>query len=110
MPFDHYNPLSPLLLFIFALPPPSPPHSFSPSLPFLVLDGKLLTRAVVAAVHHVCKEWTENLPSLTCPRQRFDISIYSAKNGRRKMEDRHSICMDINTLYGLKVFCLMCIL
>ena len=69
----------------------------------LVLDGKLLARAVVTAVHEICQEWRKTLPPLTCPRERREFSIYAMKNGRRKMEDRHSICVDLNSLYGLKV-------
>ena len=63
----------------------------------------LLAVATVRAAHTVCQRWVESLGPLTCPRSRPDFSAFCMKNKRRKMEDRHSICLDINTLYGIKV-------
>lgn len=68
-----------------------------------VLDAKLLAKVVAEAVLKVCGEWQTSLPTLTCPKLRRELSIYAAKNTRRKMEDRHSICVDINSLYNIKV-------
>lgn len=82
---------------------PSPATSYCVCFFLLVLDGKLLARAVVTAVHEICQEWSRTLPLLTCPRERREISIFASRNGRRKMEDRHSICADLNSLYGFKV-------
>ena len=69
----------------------------------LVLDGNLLVFNTVQTLHCVCKEWLENLPLLVCSKERPEFFINSAKNTRRKMEDRHSVCVDLNTLYGIKV-------
>ena len=66
-------------------------------------DEKLLALATVQATHKLCQRWAETLGPLSCPRSRPNLSISAMKNTRRKMEDRHSVCLDINTLYGLKV-------
>ena len=66
-------------------------------------EGRKLTLATIQAVHNVCQKWSVELPTLVCPRRRPEFSVYAIKNTRRKMEDRHSICVDLNTLYGFSV-------
>ena len=66
-------------------------------------DGKLLALATVQAVYRTCQEWATQLPKLVCANNRPPFSVHAVKNTRRKMEDRHYICVDINTLYGFKV-------
>ena len=70
---------------------------------FSVLDGKLLVLSTIQTVHQVCRDWLEELPSLVCSRERPEFYVHAIRNARRKMEDRHSVCVDLNTLYGLKV-------
>ena len=55
-------------------------------------------------VHKVCQEWLQDLPPLICCRGRPEFALSTLKNGRRKMEDRHSVCVDVNTLYDFKVW------
>ena len=59
--------------------------------------------ALLCAVHQVCSEWVEQLPQLTQVPGEIEISFHAIKNTRRKMEDRHALCVDINSLFGLKV-------
>ena len=59
--------------------------------------------ALLAAILEICQEWSETLPELTQIPGDIELSVYAIKNTRRKMEDRHAICVDINTLFGLKV-------
>eukprot|EP00731_Ephydatia_muelleri_P023649 Em0015g1232a len=66
------------------------------------LDGALVAKSLVEVIHQVCSDWNKSLPKLTCPSERTELSIYGLKNGRRKMEDRYSLCVDLNSLYGLK--------
>ncbi len=55
-------------------------------------------------LHSVCEEWAASLPLMTAPVDKVDLSIFAIKNTRRKMEDRHALCVDVNALFGLKVW------
>ena len=59
--------------------------------------------ATVQAVYRTCQEWATQLPKLVCANKRPPFSVHAVKNTRRKMEDRHYICVDVNTLFGFKV-------
>ena len=54
-------------------------------------------------VHEVCAEWNTEFPSLMAPKQKIELSLFGIKNNRRKMEDRHALCVDVNSLFSLKV-------
>ena len=60
---------------------------------------------LLAAILSVCQEWAESLPHLTQVPGSIELSLHAIKNSRRKMEDRHAVCVDINSLFGLKVCC-----
>ena len=68
-----------------------------------VLDAQLMAAALAKMVVDVCEEWSRELPPLFCARNRPIFSVYSMKNNRRRMEDRYSLCVDINSLFGLEV-------
>lgn len=68
-----------------------------------VLSATAVGSALLAAILDVCREWTESLPQLTQVPGNIELSVHAIKNTRRKMEDRHAVCVDINSLFGLKV-------
>lgn len=74
---------------------------------FCLLLAVLSTAAVgsvlLAAILDVCQQWAESLPQLTQVPGNIELSLHAIKNTRRKMEDRHAVCVDINSLFGLKV-------
>lgn len=73
------------------------------SSPAPVLNGNLVSAALLSAIKHVCSKWVKGLPQLTQVPGEIEISFHAIKNTRRKMEDRHALCVDINSLFGLKV-------
>lgn len=77
-----------------------PPHSS-----ITELDSELVAKGLLDAIRRVCEEWAESLPVLTTPGPdaKCDLSLYAMKNTRRKMEDKHALCVDVNSLFGLKV-------
>ena len=80
------------------------PQRHSPSsLPPLELDCRLVGTAVLDIVHRVCKAWHLDFPLLTAPKLKIELSLFGMKNNRRKMEDRHALCVDVNSLFSLKV-------
>lgn len=68
-----------------------------------VLSAVAVGSALLAAILNVCREWSESLPHLTQVPGSIELSVHAIKNTRRKMEDRHAVCVDINSLFGLKV-------
>lgn len=75
----------------------------SSCLPTLELDSRLIGTAVLDIVHQVCKEWNLSFPTLMAPKHKIELSLFGMKNNRRKMEDRHALCVDVNSLFSLKV-------
>ena len=72
-----------------------------------VLSAVAVAKALLAAIEGVCQSWAESLPALTQVPGRIELSVQAIRNNRRKMEDRHAVCVDINSLFGLEV-CLCC--
>lgn len=62
-----------------------------------------MSAALLSAIKHVFSKWVKGLPKLTQVPGEIEISFHAIKNTRRKMEDRHALCVDINSLFGLKV-------
>jgi hypothetical protein len=62
-----------------------------------------VVRELLVLLLAVCKEWLDHFPPLSCPANKTELSMFGMKNTRRKMEDRYAICLDVNSLYGLKV-------
>lgn len=69
------------------------------------LDSELVAKGLLDAIRRVCEEWADSLPELTTPPPgaKHELSLYAMKNARRKMEDKHALCVDVNSLFGLKV-------
>ena len=68
-----------------------------------VLSPKAVATALLDAIEEVCRSWAEALPQLTQVPGSIELSLHAIKNTRRKMEDRHAVCVDINSLFGLQV-------
>ena len=66
------------------------------------LDGSKVARQLLTLLLAVCKEWLDQFPPLSAPVGKTELSMFGMKNTRRKMEDRYAICLDVNSLYGLK--------
>lgn len=69
----------------------------------VVFEGSRVARQLLSAIHATCKEWLSEFPSLLAPLDKTELSMFGMKNTRRKMEDRYALCLDVNSLYGLKV-------
>jgi hypothetical protein len=67
-----------------------------------VLSPKAVATALLDAIEEVCRSWAEALPQLTQVPGSIELSLHAIKNTRRKMEDRHAVCVDINSLFGLQ--------
>ncbi len=77
---------------------------YTTCLPLLaVLNGGKVARELLTIILTVCREWLNHFPQLTAPVDKPELSIFGMKNTRRKMEDRYAVCLDVNSLYGLKV-------
>lgn len=62
-----------------------------------------MSSVLLTAIQDVCRDWSESLPLLTQVPGSIEISLHAIKNTRRKMEDRHAVCVDVNSLFGLQV-------
>lgn len=70
---------------------------------FLVLDASTLMEHIIDIVDEVCQKWNKDLPAIPIPAQVHECYHYEIKNTRRKMEDKHVMLQDMNTLFDLKV-------
>ncbi|XP_076108667.1 uncharacterized protein LOC143076712 isoform X1 [Mytilus galloprovincialis] len=68
----------------------------------IVLDANKVCNVVIDCVHDICKLWKDELPELCPPKQLLYACTHEIKNTRRKMEDRHVLLPDLNTLFDLK--------
>ena len=66
-----------------------------------------MSTVLLTAILDVCRDWVKALPPLTQVPGSIEISLHAIKNTRRKMEDRHAVCVDVNSLFGLQV-CIYC--
>ncbi|XP_033748812.1 protein phosphatase 1F-like [Pecten maximus] len=67
-----------------------------------VLEAQVLCTHVIEVLHDICKNWRQGLPQLSPPSKVSKSYLYEIKNTRRKMEDRHVILPDLNSLFNLK--------
>ncbi|KAK3085158.1 hypothetical protein FSP39_025185, partial [Pinctada imbricata] len=67
-----------------------------------VLDAALICDHVIDLIHDLCKKWAESLPPSIFPPKVSSAYYHEIRNTRRKMEDRHVIIPDFNTLFGIK--------
>lgn len=67
------------------------------------VEGLALAGHIIAVIHQVCTDWSRETPHFNEPEDTVTLSVQSIRNGRRKMEDRHVVCTDVNALFCLKV-------
>ena len=55
----------------------------------------------------MCREWGGSgditQPMMSSVGSKYVVSVHAIKNGRRKMEDRHDCCVNVNSMFGLEV-------
>ncbi|KAK6191299.1 hypothetical protein SNE40_003026 [Patella caerulea] len=66
------------------------------------LDIRKLLKEIIATVHKICQQWKKQLPPLNSNPTTHEVCVHAIKNTRRKMEDVHVICSDLNSLFNLK--------
>ncbi|KAH9525803.1 Protein phosphatase 1E [Bulinus truncatus] len=66
------------------------------------LDAAKLLSKVVSHVHDILRLWRQSPPTFVTSSTSLLVSSYAIKNSRRKMEDKHVVITDLNTLYNLK--------
>lgn len=67
------------------------------------LDSVKLARLVFNRLFEVCSSWLKDFPYRRRPQPYYETSIHAIKNMRRKMEDKHVIIPDFNTLFNIQV-------
>ncbi|XP_069134647.1 uncharacterized protein [Argopecten irradians] len=67
-----------------------------------VLEAQVLCTHVIEVLYDICKKWHQKLPQLSPPSKVSKSYLCEIKNTRRKMEDRHVILPDLNSLFNLK--------
>lgn len=65
-----------------------------------------LMQTVMAITNDICQKYLDNnmlysLPSPGWPHH--IVSVFAAKNKRRRMEDRHVVVHDLNTMFNIQV-------
>ncbi|KAK0148752.1 Protein phosphatase 1E [Merluccius polli] len=66
------------------------------------LDSVKLARLVFNRLFEVCCAWMKDFPYRRRPQPYYETSIHAIKNMRRKMEDKHVIIPDFNTLFNIQ--------
>ncbi|XP_064652751.1 protein phosphatase 1E-like [Lineus longissimus] len=66
------------------------------------IEANKFALAVFHKVHKVCSLWHNDLPKICLPDVCYEVSSHGIKNSRRKMEDRHMVIPDLNSLFDLK--------
>ena len=69
-----------------------------------------LMQLVTSKINHICSEYLNNqkfdnlCTELSfCNKTLHPVSVHAIRNGRRKMEDRHVVIQDLNTICSLRV-------
>lgn len=72
---------------------------------FTVYEPLKLMQTVMAKVNEVCLRYLDNsmLCSLPSDNAYFATSVSAVRNGRRRMEDRHTVVHDLNTMFNIQV-------
>ncbi|XP_028662785.1 protein phosphatase 1E [Erpetoichthys calabaricus] len=66
------------------------------------LDSTKLARMVFSKLHEICCSWMKDFPRQKRVQAYYETSIHAIKNMRRKMEDKHIVIPDFNTLFNLQ--------
>nr|XP_057943719.1 protein phosphatase 1E [Doryrhamphus excisus]XP_057943720.1 protein phosphatase 1E [Doryrhamphus excisus]XP_057943721.1 protein phosphatase 1E [Doryrhamphus excisus] len=70
--------------------------------PLPQIEAVKLARLIFNRLFDTCGLWTKELPYRRRPQPYYETSIHAIKNMRRKMEDRHVIIPDFNTLFNIQ--------
>ncbi|XP_077448141.1 protein phosphatase 1E [Stigmatopora argus] len=70
--------------------------------PLPQIEAMRLARLIFKRLFETCNAWTKDLPYRRRPQPYYETSIHAIKNMRRKMEDRHLIIPDFNTLFNIQ--------
>ncbi|XP_075875956.1 protein phosphatase 1E [Nelusetta ayraudi] len=70
--------------------------------PIPQIEAVKLARLVFNALFEMCCLWMKELPFRRRPQPYYETSIHAIKNMRRKMEDKHVIIPDFNTLFNVQ--------
>lgn len=66
------------------------------------IESVKLARLVFNRLFEMCCLWLKELPFHRRPQPYYETSIHAIKNMRRKMEDKHIIIPDFNTLFNIQ--------
>ncbi|XP_063059671.1 protein phosphatase 1E [Engraulis encrasicolus] len=89
-------------------PPPEPTEDADTTEPMEtkelppLLECARVARLVFNCLYEVCYAWLQNYPLRRRPQPYYETSIHAIKNMRRKMEDKHVVIPDFNTLFNLQ--------
>ncbi|KAJ8275727.1 hypothetical protein COCON_G00074790 [Conger conger] len=70
--------------------------------PFPQLESVKLARLVFNKLCETCCLWLKDFPHRRRQQRYYETSIHAIKNMRRKMEDKHVVIPDFNTLFNLQ--------
>ncbi|XP_061905059.1 protein phosphatase 1E [Entelurus aequoreus] len=70
--------------------------------PLPQLEAVKLARLIFRRLFDTCSLWSKEIPYRRRPQPYYETSIHAIKNMRRKMEDRHLIIPDFNTLFNIQ--------
>ncbi|XP_026184360.1 protein phosphatase 1E [Mastacembelus armatus] len=70
--------------------------------PLPQMESVKLARLVFNSLFEMCCLWMKELPFRRRPQPYYETSIHAIKNMRRKMEDKHVIIPDFNTLFNIQ--------
>lgn len=67
------------------------------------MESVKLAWLVFNRLFEICRQWLKELPYRRRPQPYYETSIHAIKNMRRKMEDKHVIIPDFNSLFNVQV-------
>ncbi|KAM6983970.1 protein phosphatase 1E [Tautogolabrus adspersus] len=70
--------------------------------PLPQIESVKLARLVFNRLFDMCCLWLKDLPYRRRPQPYYETSIHAIKNMRRKMEDKHVIIPDFNSLFNIQ--------
>lgn len=65
-----------------------------------VFDAPQIAKDVVNKVVEVCKQWNSDPPCFYKSKMLYESYVHAIKNTRRKMEDKHVILPQYNSMFG----------
>ncbi|KAK2879680.1 protein phosphatase 1E [Channa argus] len=70
--------------------------------PLAQIESVKVARLVFNRLFEICRLWQKEIPFHRRPQPYYETSIHAIKNMRRKMEDKHVIIPDFNTLFNIQ--------